>query len=251
MTNPVVLLGTQSNGETLPVQVNEFGQLVAEPLPGSQGPEGPEGPPGPEGPEGPEGPRGLEGPEGPKGPQGIKGPEGPEGPQGPQGPAGSAGAFSTANWNPQIISTSSSTDPGNIFEWATKRGVWWRIGDQITISFTLKFKVTLLDSSGDISIKGFPSNAFIYSFNRRAGWGPYSLEDIATTEHNDYVKLALEIEEPGDALFPMASTGSAPNRIPMADLEGGPNQFNIIKGTYSGYARDAAVLRGLDQLLNS
>ena len=43
MTDPVVLLGTQSNGETLPVQVNELGQLVAE---GLQGPEGPQGPPG-------------------------------------------------------------------------------------------------------------------------------------------------------------------------------------------------------------
>ena len=46
MTDPVVLLGTQSNGETLPVQVNEFGQLVAEGLPGAEGPPGPEGPPG-------------------------------------------------------------------------------------------------------------------------------------------------------------------------------------------------------------
>ena len=46
MTDPVVLLGTQSNGETLPVQVNEFGQLVAEGLPGPDGPPGPPGPPG-------------------------------------------------------------------------------------------------------------------------------------------------------------------------------------------------------------
>ena len=43
MTDPVILLGTQSNGETLPVQVDAFGRLVAE---GSPGPEGPPGPPG-------------------------------------------------------------------------------------------------------------------------------------------------------------------------------------------------------------
>lgn len=43
MTEPVILLGTQSNGETLPVQVDEFGRLVAE---GLQGPTGPPGPPG-------------------------------------------------------------------------------------------------------------------------------------------------------------------------------------------------------------
>ena len=40
MTNPVVLLGTQSNGETLPVQVDATGRLVAEGLEGPQGEKG-------------------------------------------------------------------------------------------------------------------------------------------------------------------------------------------------------------------
>ena len=52
MTNPVILLGTQSNGETLPVQVDATGRLVAE---GLQGEQGIQGPPGPEGPPGPSG----------------------------------------------------------------------------------------------------------------------------------------------------------------------------------------------------
>ena len=62
MTNPVILLGTQSNGETLPVQVDATGRLVAEGLQGIQGPPGPEGPEGPEGPPGPGG--GVEWPDG-------------------------------------------------------------------------------------------------------------------------------------------------------------------------------------------
>ena len=49
MTNPVILLGTQSNGETLPVQVDEFGRLVAEGLQGTEGPPGPPGTPGADG----------------------------------------------------------------------------------------------------------------------------------------------------------------------------------------------------------
>jgi hypothetical protein len=82
MTEPVILLGTQSNGETLPVQVDAFGRLVAEGLPGSEGPVGPEGPTGPEGPEGPDGPPGPEGPEGPEGPQGpASEPDWPPNPQ--------------------------------------------------------------------------------------------------------------------------------------------------------------------------
>ena len=52
MTEPVILFGTQSNGETLPVQVDATGRLVAEGLPGPEGPPGPPGvgqlPPDPE-----------------------------------------------------------------------------------------------------------------------------------------------------------------------------------------------------------
>lgn len=55
MTDPVILLGTQSNGETLPVQVDATGRLVAEGLEGPEGPPGPDGPPGPPGPGMPEG----------------------------------------------------------------------------------------------------------------------------------------------------------------------------------------------------
>ena len=46
MTNPVILLGTQSNGETLPVQVDATGRLVAEGLKGDTGDPGSQGPPG-------------------------------------------------------------------------------------------------------------------------------------------------------------------------------------------------------------
>ena len=49
MTTPVTLYGTQSNGETLPVQVDDTGRLVAEGLQGEPGPPGPEGPPGEDG----------------------------------------------------------------------------------------------------------------------------------------------------------------------------------------------------------
>ena len=61
MTTPVVLLGTQSNGETLPVQVDGTGRLVAEGLqgqpgdPGSQGEKGDKGDPGPKGADGADG----------------------------------------------------------------------------------------------------------------------------------------------------------------------------------------------------
>ena len=55
MTDPVILLGTQSNGETLPVQVDATGRLVAEGLQGEQGEQGPKGDTGDTGPPGPQG----------------------------------------------------------------------------------------------------------------------------------------------------------------------------------------------------
>ena len=44
-----ILFGTTADGESLPVQVNEFGQLVAKGLPGEKGDQGPPGPEGPVG----------------------------------------------------------------------------------------------------------------------------------------------------------------------------------------------------------
>ena len=64
MTNPVILLGTQSNGETLPVQVDATGRLVAEGLPGEPGQPGQPGEPGPPGEPGQQGPPGAGVPEG-------------------------------------------------------------------------------------------------------------------------------------------------------------------------------------------
>jgi len=48
-----ILYGTQSNGETLPVLVDQFGNLLAKGIDGLEGPPGPQGPQGPQGPEGP------------------------------------------------------------------------------------------------------------------------------------------------------------------------------------------------------
>ena len=44
-----ILFGTTADGENLPVQVNEFGQLVAKGLQGDKGDQGDVGPEGPAG----------------------------------------------------------------------------------------------------------------------------------------------------------------------------------------------------------
>ena len=71
MTDPVILLGTQQNGETLPVQVNEFGQLVAQGLDGAKGDKGDPGDPGEPGAPGAKGDKGDPGADGKDGKDGI------------------------------------------------------------------------------------------------------------------------------------------------------------------------------------
>jgi hypothetical protein len=67
-----ILLGTQSNGETLPVLVDQFGNLLAKGIDGQPGGEGPPGKDGEPGGEGPQGPQGDPG-------EGVPLPYGPDG----------------------------------------------------------------------------------------------------------------------------------------------------------------------------
>ena len=75
MTEPVILFGTMSNGETLPVQVDGTGRLVAEGLQGEPGQPGTPGAPGEPGQPGPPGEPGEPGAPG----QGVPLPYGPDG----------------------------------------------------------------------------------------------------------------------------------------------------------------------------
>ena len=56
-----ILYGTQSNGETLPVLVDQFGNLLAKGIDGQPGQPGQPGTPGEPGGEGPQGPQGIPG----------------------------------------------------------------------------------------------------------------------------------------------------------------------------------------------
>lgn len=71
--------------------IDESGNWVGNPVPGTVGPAGPPGPQGFDGPAGPTGPQGSQGPEGPQGEEGPAGPQGDVGPAGPQGDAGPEG----------------------------------------------------------------------------------------------------------------------------------------------------------------
>lgn len=121
-----ILYGTQSNGETLPVQVNEFGQLVAQGLDGATGPEGPEG---------------------------------PQGPQGPQGEPGTNGTTQpvVSTFTPSFFFSDGGTA---IIEYKTQDGIIYRWGDYVEITGIIKTSnVSIIDARGSILIWGIPTLA--------------------------------------------------------------------------------------------
>ena len=89
MTDTFRLVGTDSDGNSVPILVDETGRMVVRNDPG------PTGPTGPAGPAGADGAAGAAGPQGPQGDQGPAGPTGPAGPAGANGAAGAAGSAAT------------------------------------------------------------------------------------------------------------------------------------------------------------
>ena len=126
-----ILFGTTSDGNTLPVQVNASGQLVAQGMDGASGIEGPPG---------------KEGPPGPKGDKGDPGEPGKD--------AESAINETTGSWAPRWEST---TDGEGVFNYANTNGRWYRVGSLITVWWQLRTsEVVLTNPRGALCIGGLP-----------------------------------------------------------------------------------------------
>lgn len=120
-----ILYGTQSNGETLPVQVNSFGQLVAQ---------------------------GLDGDKGEKGDKGDKGEKGEQGIQGPPG----AGAELVATAFTPIV---SCTGEGEfVAEENSMQGFVYDFAGLTLVSFSISYaSLALINIRGEPRVGGFPT----------------------------------------------------------------------------------------------
>lgn len=120
-----ILYGTQSNGETLPVQVNAFGQLVAQGLDGAKGDTGPEGPPG------------------------------PKGDKGDTGAPGVTPSLQISEWTPEIAFQS---DGAALIQYDYQKGQIWDFGDLSFFAFEIKISdIGITNARGRPVIKGFPT----------------------------------------------------------------------------------------------
>ena len=118
-----ILYGTQSNGETLPVQVNSFGQLVAQGLDGATGEKG------------------------------DKGDQGPQGPQGEQGPAGVDAGFEWTTWTPTLT---FSGDGAAVQDIQSASGRKASIAGLEIISFQIRWLgISITNAAGAPLVGGF------------------------------------------------------------------------------------------------
>lgn len=119
-----ILYGTQSNGETLPVQVNSFGQLVAQ---------------------------GLDGAKGEKGDKGEKGEQGQKGEQGEPGPAVQ---YVKTTWTPEIA---FDGDGAAMIEYEVQSGDVYDLGGLTIISCLVRLvDIGVTNARGRPYITGMP-----------------------------------------------------------------------------------------------
>ena len=148
-----ILYGTQSNGETLPVQVNEFGQLVAQGIPGAPGEPGAPGAPGAPGPPGPEGPPG------------------------------------TIEWEEGFFTPSYDFTNGGeaLIEYKLQQGVYYKLGTMVFMYARVSTaNAVITDARGNVRVTGWP---FI---NTQTGSFNMTNSCVVTSSNNWNEKLPIQ-----------------------------------------------------------
>lgn len=115
-----ILYGTTADGQSLPVQVNEFGQLVA---------------------------------------QGLPGPQGEQGEQGEPGPPGNGGVLPEVEDGLFVPTLESSSEGTALIEYAQQAGYWYRWGPFLGIDVLIQtLSIVVTNARGKLQIGGLPES---------------------------------------------------------------------------------------------
>ena len=208
-----ILYGTTSDGNTLPVQVNASGQLVAQ---GMDGIAGNEGPPGKEG---------------PPGPKGDKGDPGEPGADGTNGVAESRGV-----WAPRW---SSTTDGEALIQYGNTNGRWYRVGALITVWFQIRTsEVLLTNPRGALQIVGLP---FVFECNSGSAFrhGPGSISQCDGLREQQYLHVFPRLNNEGTSILMRNNTFPDDVSVPFSGLSELEPGNNDVSGWFQGL--DASV----------
>jgi hypothetical protein len=210
-----VLFGTTSEGETLPVQVNASGQLVAQ---------------------------GMDGIAGNEGPPGKEGPPGPQGPQGEQGPAGSDGTNGVVEtqgvWAPRW---SSTTDGEGVITYGNTNGKWYRVGALITVWFQIRTsEVVLTNPRGALEIIGLP-----FTFQCGSGsafrHGPGAISQCDGLRDQLYQHAFPRLNNLGTSILMRNYTFPDDAAIPFSGLDEQNPENNDVSGWFQGLDANASI----------
>lgn len=193
-----ILFGTQSNGETLPVQVNSFGQLVAQGLDGATGEKGDKGDPG------------------------------EKGEKGDPGVPGSVTGVETSRWTPVLefrgngsASFTPDSSDGEIFN----------VGGLLIIAFQVVVSdISIVDSRGYPVVTGFPvlvSGGYT-KVDRQIGF--LSQTSLFKPLIGMYPRVSLS----GDEMEFYSNSTVGTNQVVTADVDDTYDGKQVLHGTFFG-----------------
>ena len=201
-----ILYGTQSNGETLPVQVNSFGQLVAQGLDGA------------------------------KGEKGDKGDKGDQGEQGEQGDPGSVSGVEISRWDPVI---EFRNDGAALFEVDSAEGKIFNVGGFQVVAYQIIIDdIGITNPRGYPVVTGFPTllAGGYTKVERQIGF--LSQTSLFKPLIGMYHRLSLS----GDDFEFYSNSAAGTNQVVTTDIEDQYEGKQVIHGTFFGTLATAAEI---------
>ena len=210
-----ILFGTTSDGNTLPVQVNASGQLVAQGMDGSPGAQGPQGEPG------------------------EPGPPGEQGPPGEPGADGTNGVAETqGTWAPRW---SSTTDGEAIITYGNTNGKWYRVAALVTVWLQIRTtEVFLTNPRGALEIVGLP-----FDFQCGSGsafrHGPGAISQCDGLRNQEYMHVFPRLNNLGTSILMRNQTFPDDAAIPFSGLDEEEPGNNDVSGWFQGLDASAQI----------
>jgi len=193
-----ILYGTQSNGETLPVQVNEFGQLVAQGLPGE------------------------------KGEKGDTGDKGDKGDQGDPGLPGADAEIVDERWTPELV----FGDLGEaLIDVAVADGYIWEMGGLMVLSFYLELNgIGIINPRGYPELTGFPVIVTGGQGSSRRGTGSLGYQTL----FKDVVHAIPRLQTSGDRFRFVKQNGGVDGWVETVDINETSTGKLKLSGQFTG-----------------
>lgn len=217
-----ILFGTTSDGNTLPVQVNASGQLVAQGMDGSPGAQGPQGEPG------------------------EPGPPGEQGPPGEPGADGIDGVTETqGSWTPIWSSTAEGEA---IISYTNTTGRWYKTGALVTVWFQIRTsEVTITNARGALEIVGLPF-AFQCGSGSAFRHGPGAIPQCDGLRNQEYMHVFPRLNNSGTSILLRNKAFPDDLAVPFSALDEEVPGNNDVSGWFQGLDVSAAIPSTMENL---